>query len=78
MEFINDLVDKGITLDGKLKKINLHRISADNVLRDFNLSSKLNTSWEFLMHLKNLGYQACDSWIKANYDNIENKSTFHI
>jgi NTE family protein len=78
MEFINDLVDKGITLDGKLKKINLHRISADNALGEFNLSSKLNTSWDFLMHLKNTGYQACDKWIEANYDNIEERSTFHI
>jgi len=47
-------------------------------LGEFNLSSKLNTSWDFLMHLKNLGYQACDKWIEANYDSIENKSTFHI
>jgi NTE family protein len=78
MEFINGLVEKGITLDGKLKKINLHRISADNSLRDLNLSSKLNTSWDFLMHLKDLGYKACDKWIETNYDNIENRSTFYI
>ena len=47
MEFVNDLVDKGITLDGKLKKINLHRVSSNNVLGEFNLSSKLNTDWDF-------------------------------
>lgn len=78
MEFINRLVDKGITLDGKLKKIHLHCLSADKTLGDFNLSSKLNTSWEFLMHLKNMGYQACDSWIKTNYENLGKKSTFHL
>jgi len=78
LEFINDLVDKGITMDGKLKRINLHCLSADRTLAELNLSSKLNTTWDFLMHLKNMGYQACDSWIKTNYDNIGTKSTYHI
>jgi len=78
LEFINSLVDQGITLDGKLKKINLHCLSADKVLSDLNLSSKLNTTWDFLMHLKNMGYQACDNWVKANYENIGKKSTLHI
>ncbi|MCE3260487.1 MAG: patatin, partial [Bacteroidetes bacterium] len=56
----------------------LHCLSADKTLADLNLSSKLNTTWDFLMHLKNMGYQACDGWIKANYDNIGKKSTFHL
>lgn len=78
LEFINDLIDKGINPEEKLKKINLHCLSADKSLEEFNLSSKLNTSWDFLMHLKNLGYKACDSWLKANYDNIGKRSTFHL
>ena len=61
-----------------IAKVNIHNISADMDLGDFNLSSKLNTSWDFLMHLKNLGYQACDNWIKANYDKIGKESTFKI
>ncbi len=78
MEFVNNLVEKGITLDGKLKKINLHRVSSNNALGEFNLSSKLNTDWGFLMHLKNLGYNACGAWLDANYNNIGKKSTFHL
>ena len=78
LEFINSLVDDGVTMNGKLKRINLHCLSADKTLGDFNISSKLNTTWDFLMHLKNIGYQACDSWIKTNYDNIGKTSTFHI
>lgn len=78
LEFINDLVDKGVTLDGKLKKINLHSLSADKNLSELNLSSKLNTTWDFLMHLKNLGYKAADEWISVNYDKIGKTSTFHI
>jgi NTE family protein len=72
------LIDKGITLDGKLKKTFLHNISADLDLGELNLSSKLNTSWDFLMHLKELGYKACDTWIKNNYDKLGKQSTFKI
>lgn len=78
MEFINSLVEQGITLGGKLKKINLHRVSSGSSLGDFNLSSKLNTNWDFLMHLKNLGYKACDTWLKNNFENIGKKSTLHL
>jgi NTE family protein len=78
LEFINDLVDKGITMDGKFKKINLHALSADNALGNLNLSSKLNTNWDFLMHLKTLGYKACDNWIEKNFDNIGKCSTYTL
>jgi NTE family protein len=78
LEFINAQIDKGVKLDGSYKKINLHCLSADKSLGEFNLSSKLNTTWDFLMHLKNLGYNACDTWIKQNQENIGKRSTLHI
>ncbi|MCA0429905.1 MAG: patatin-like phospholipase family protein [Bacteroidetes bacterium] len=78
LEFINNLIDKGVNLNGQLKKIQLHSLSADNTLSNLNLSSKLNTTWDFLMHLKNKGYEACDKWISKNYENIGKQSTYTI
>ncbi len=78
IEFKRSLVEKGITLDGALKKTYLHSISADKDLAELNLSSKLNTSWDFLMHMKNLGYAACSSWLDENYDNIGKVSTLSL
>jgi NTE family protein len=78
IEFKRTLVEKGITLDGALKKTYLHSISADHDLSELNLSSKLNTSWDFLMHLKNLGYAACNKWLEENYDNIGKISTLKL
>lgn len=78
IEFKRTLVEKGITLDGALKKTYLHSISADHDLSELNLSSKLNTSWDFLMHLKNLGYAACNKWLEENYDNIGKVSTLKL
>lgn len=78
IQFKQELVEKGITLDGKLKKVHLHNISADDVLGDLNLSSKLNTDWDFIMYLKDLGYKACDAWVKANYENIGKRNTLRL
>lgn len=76
--FKQKLVEQGITLNGELKPVRLHNISADVNLKDLNLSSKLNTSWDFLIYLKNLGYKACDEWLGANFDLIGKASTFSL
>ncbi len=78
IEFKRTLIEKGITLDGELKATFLHNISADEDLGQFNLSSKLNTSWDFLMHLKNLGYEACSKWLDKNYHSIGKESTLKL
>jgi NTE family protein len=78
IQFQQKLVEKGITLDGEIKKINLHNISSDIHLAELNLSSKLNTSWDFLMHLKELGYKAADNWLNENFDNIGKTATFKL
>lgn len=76
LELKQKLAENGVKIDDRSVKTYLHNISADKDLGELNLSSKLNTSWDFLMHLKELGYKACDSWLKENYDNIGKQSTF--
>jgi len=78
LQFQQELISKGITLDGKLKPVYFHNISPDEHLGDLKLSSKLNTAWDFLMYLKNLGYKACDEWLKANYDKLGKETTFSV
>ncbi|MCD6065493.1 MAG: patatin-like phospholipase family protein [Bacteroidetes bacterium] len=73
--FQQELIDKGITLDGKLRRTYLHSISSDDALGNLNLSSKLNTDWDFLSYLKETGRQHAESWIKINYDKLGKEST---
>ncbi len=78
IEFKCSLVEKGITLDGGLRKTHLHSISGDQDLSELNLSSKLNTTWDYLMNLKNMGYAACTKWLDENYENIGKISTLKL
>jgi NTE family protein len=78
IEFKQRLINEGITLNGALKHCYLHNISADKELGHLNLSSKLNTSWDFMMYLKDLGYKACETWIEENYEHIGKKNTLSL
>lgn len=78
LQFQQELVKQGVTLDGKLKPVRLHNINPDEDLGELNLSSKLNTDWDFLMYLKNLGYNACKNWLEENYDKIGRETTFAV
>lgn len=78
IQFKQDLIAKGIKIDDKAQKVHIHHISADAHLGELNLSSKLNTSWDFLMHIKELGYKAADAWLLENFNKIGKESTFRI
>lgn len=78
LQFKQELIDKKVKLDTEIKSARLHHISTDDLLSELNLSSKLNTNWDFLIHLKELGYKACETWLKDNFDHIGKKSTFKI
>jgi NTE family protein len=76
--FHQELLDKGIDLGGKLKRTRLHNISADDFLHDLNLSSKLNTNWDYLVYLKELGRKAGEDWLQKNLEHVGEKSTFQM
>lgn len=73
-----EILSKGFNDGGNIFPVFLHNISADKDLEDLNLSSKLNSTFSFLIYLKDLGRKACDNWILNNFDNIGVKSTLKL
>lgn len=78
IEFQQKLLDRGIDLDGELTCTYMHNITADHALDGLNLSSKLNTDWEFLSHLKELGRKHAEEWLYKNYENLGKISTMKL
>ena len=70
-----EILGKGFDDGGKIKPVFLHNISADKDLEDLNLSSKLNSTYSFLLYLKELGRNACDLWIKKNFELVGKQTT---
>lgn len=78
LDFKNKLVEKGIDLDGELRKVNVHNISADQALANLGFSSKLNSSWDFLVHLKEIGRRYASEWLEFKYPVVGQSSSCSV
>lgn len=62
----------------RMKRLNVHAIRADEVMSEFSVSSKFNTDWDFLTHLKALGRNAAALWLDAHFHDIGERSSVDI
>jgi len=76
--FVNQMLGEGINFQDKFRKIYVHNINPEKDIWDLNVSSKLNATWEFLLHLKKLGQKYADGWLEENYDKIGKESSCDI
>lgn len=75
ISLISDLIDQGELDAKKHKRVHMHVIEDEEVFAELGWSSKLNTEWEFFMHLFEKGRLAADKWIKENYEHVGKKTT---
>jgi len=78
IEFQQKMLDMGFDMNGTIRRTYMHNISADTALANLNISSKLNTDWEFLQHLKSLGRALAEEWIETNFDKLGKESTMKL
>jgi NTE family protein len=72
----NKLIEQGRMGGGKLML--MHVIEAEEFIRAFSWSSRLNADWEFLQHLYNIGRARADQWLEANFDRLGIESTVDL
>ncbi len=78
IELIHRLVTEG-RLDGHdYRDIRIHIIEANDAMAPLGASSKLNTEWEFLILLRDIGRRAAGEWIARNFDAIGERSTVDL
>ncbi|MBX3457192.1 MAG: patatin-like phospholipase family protein [Candidatus Paracaedibacteraceae bacterium] len=75
ISFISDLIDDGKLDPKETKRVFMHLIEDEDTFTDLGWSSKLNTEWDFFMHLFEKGRAAADKWIKENYEHVGKKTT---
>ncbi len=54
----------------------LHRIEAQDEMRELSVSSKLNAEWEFLKHLHDIGWRTAEQWLERHFEDIGVKTTW--
>jgi NTE family protein len=79
IHYRNELIRHGILeATENNREIFIHTISGYNALSQLSYSSKMNTSWEFLLELKEKGRNIAENWINSDYKNVGVKSTFDV
>ncbi len=74
--YLTKLIDAG-KVDGG-KRMLVHLIEAEDLIRKLSWSSRLNGDWDFLMHLHEMGRQRADKWLAANFDRLGDQSTVDL
>ncbi len=80
IHYRNELVRKGVILEEykQSREIYVHSISAHEAIGHLKYSSKMNTSWEFLLDLKKKGRIYAEKWLNEEYDQVGIKSSFDV
>ncbi len=80
IHYRNELLRNGILKSDEKsnREIFVHTISGYDALSQLSYSSKMNTSWDFLLSLKERGRQTATKWLESDYKQVGIKSTFDV
>ena len=76
--FVTKLIDSGELKSQNMRRILIHAVEAEALMKDLGVASKLNTDWDFLVHLRDIGRERTDAWLSANFDKLGVDSTVDI
>lgn len=61
---------------GGYRDARLHRIEAEEEMRELSVSSKLNAEWAFLQHLHDIGWRTAEQWLEKHFDDLGVRTTW--
>ena len=76
--FVTKLIDDEKLSQGDAKRVLIHSVGADDVMRGFGTASKLNADLGFLSQLRALGRERAQAWIDHHLDDLGSRSTVDI
>jgi len=76
--FVTKMIDDGVIEDGRMKRMLIHAIQAQDFMRELGVSSKLNADWEFLTHLRDVGRERAETWLEQNFDALNRRTSVDL
>jgi NTE family protein len=80
--FVQRLIDDGMlkeTVMKKYRRLNIHAIKGGQDLIGYNLATKSDTRWRFLLELRDKGFETADRWLAECAKDVGTKtSSFDI
>jgi len=75
IHFVTKLIDEGKMCNSDMKRMLIHSIADDEMMRTLSVTSKLNGDWEFLTHLRDIGRTRAEAWLDQGFDQLGREST---
>ena len=60
------------------KDVLVHSVRADDMMKDFSITSKFDTDWDFLTMLRDLGRAGMKTWLAEQFDNLGERSSVDL
>lgn len=76
--FVTKMIDDGVIEGGRMKRMLIHAIEAQDFMRELGVSSKLNADWEFLTHLRDVGRARAEAWLEQNFEAISTRNSVDV
>jgi len=73
IEFVKKLIEQDMIKDefkNQYKNLLVHSIRADDMMKEFSITSKFDTDWDFLLKLRDAGRAGMKNWLDRNFDNL--------
>ena len=78
IDFVTKLIDSGTADNLNLKRMLIHAISADDIMLQLGVASKLNGEGGFLTSLRDAGRERAAAWLDQHFDSVGQRSTIDI
>jgi NTE family protein len=75
---IDKLMEEGAITNKRFKDLRFHVINPEKHIAHLNVSSKMNTDWDYLTWLRDTGRSYAKDWLDANYGRIGTESSTDI
>ena len=76
--FVTKLIDDGKLSQSDAKRVLIHSVCADDVMRGLGAASKLNADGGFRTQLHALGWDRAQGWLDRHFDEPGSRSTVDI
>lgn len=75
---LKGIVDEEGSNRAQYRDMLIHRVAAEDALKELGVSSKLNAEWDFLVHLREIGRARAGAFLDAHFADLGERSTFDI
>jgi len=75
---MNNALFRRVARRAGYRKMLLHRIAANEAMAKLTSSSKFNTEWTFFQHLRDIGRETAEGFLKQHYASLGRRSTLDI